>query len=447
MPPQGFTWTNYSRPYWRGGPWDGGNFIGIPDDDKGYASGINVTSNKQQESAFLSFNNFNDSDLIIMVLKPSGQLQMMVWVEELNEWKVSWEAPENPCDVYGTCGPNGVCDKNKSPICDCLRGFVPKSTDEWIRGNWTGGCVRRTKLLCEVSTSGIAPKGSKNDKFLQLTYAYPDGINCMVWTSELMDVQQFPYDGVDLFLRVAYSELDEDKRKKKLIIGFTTVSSILILGIFGCILCRWKANQRGLKTSFRLISIKMQGKMSTDNLWEEQALPKDSLELPLLDFTKLATATDNFSEMNKIGAGGFGPVYKGKLEDGQVIAVKRLSSHSGQGIEEFKNEVLLISKLQHRNLVRILAYCVHGKEKLLVYGYMANGSLDTLLFDSKKSHQLPWPKRLNMIQGIVRGLLYLHRDSCLRRLSVERETADFRTMKGISTFLVMHGRYGLEAKD
>ncbi|XP_049396451.1 G-type lectin S-receptor-like serine/threonine-protein kinase At1g61370 [Solanum stenotomum] len=154
--------------------------------------------------------------------------------------------------------------------------------------------------------------------------------------------------------------------------------------------------------------------MSTDNLWEEQALPKDSSDLPLLDFAKLATATDNFSEINKIGAGGFGPVYKGKLEDGQVIAVKRLSSHSGQGIEEFKNEVLLISKLQHRNLVRVLAYCVHGKEKLLVYEYMANKSLDTLLFDSKKSHQLPWPKRFNMIQGIARGLLYLHRDSCLR---------------------------------
>ncbi|WMV17947.1 hypothetical protein MTR67_011332 [Solanum verrucosum] len=147
---------------------------------------------------------------------------------------------------------------------------------------------------------------------------------------------------------------------------------------------------------------------STDNLLEEQPLPT------LLDFAILAIATDNFREINKIGAGGFGPVYKGKLEDGQLVAVKRLSSHSGQGIEEFKNEILLISKLQHRNLVRVLAYCVHGQEKLLVYEYMANGSLDTLLFDSKKSYQLPWTKRFNMIQGIARGILYLHRDSCLR---------------------------------
>ncbi|XP_059282012.1 G-type lectin S-receptor-like serine/threonine-protein kinase At1g61370 isoform X2 [Lycium ferocissimum] len=448
MPPQGFTWTNYSRPYWRGGPWDGGDFIGIPDDDKGFASGIDVISNKQQESAFLSFNNFYDSDLVIMVLKPSGLLQMMVWVEELNAWKGSWVAPENPCDVYRTCGPNGVCDKNKSPVCDCLRGFALKPTKEWNRGNWTDGCVRQTKLLCEISTSGIAPKALKNDTFLQLTemklpdhytylrdqysvqnckewclnncscvaYAYPDTINCMVWTSELMDVQQFPSDGMDLFLRLPYSELD--KRKKKLVIGFTTVSSILILGIFGCIFCRWKANQRGYrKNRIKDLILADKGQssreMSTDNLWEGQALPNDSSELPLLDFAKLATATDNFSEINKIGAGGFGPVYKVIPIYGQLIAVKRLSSYSGQGIEEFKNEVLLISKLQHRNLVRILAYCVHGKEKLRVYEYMAKRSLDTLLFDPKQSHQLPWPKRFDMIHGIARGLLYLHRDSCL----------------------------------
>ncbi|XP_059282016.1 G-type lectin S-receptor-like serine/threonine-protein kinase SD1-29 isoform X2 [Lycium ferocissimum] len=358
---------------------------------------------------------------------------------------------DNPCDVYGTCGPYGVCDKNKSPVCDCLRGFVPKSTDEWIRGNWTGGCVRRTKLLCEISKSGMAPKGSKNDKFLQQSemklpdhytclydhygaqnckewcmnncscaaYAYPDGINCMVWTSELVDVQQFPYNGVNLFLRLAYSEQGKDKRKTKLIIVFTTVSIILILGIFGCIFCRWNANQRGnrrnsVKCLIPANRCQNSRDISSDNLWEEQVLLKDSSELPLLHFAKLTVATDNFSQINKIGEGGFGPVYKGKIENGQVIAVKRLSSLSGQGIEEFNNEVLQISKLQHRNLIRILAYCLHRKEKLLVYEYMANRSLDTLLFDPRKSHQLPWSKCFDMIHGIARGLLYLHHDSCLR---------------------------------
>ncbi|KAG5614018.1 hypothetical protein H5410_013842 [Solanum commersonii] len=83
------------------------------------------------------------------------------------------------------------------------------------------------------------------------------------------------------------------------------------------------------KRSLKIATTFVDGSESSDYLWEEQALLNDSSELHLLDFSKLAVATDNFN-----GAGGFGPVYKGKLEDGQVIAVKRLF---GQGIEEFKN--------------------------------------------------------------------------------------------------------------
>ncbi|WMV17944.1 hypothetical protein MTR67_011329 [Solanum verrucosum] len=146
------------------------------------------------------------------------------------------------------------------------------------------------------------------------------------------------------------------------------------------------------------------GSESSDYLWEEQALLNDSSELHLLDFSKLAVATDNFN-----GAGGFGPVYKGKLEDGQVIAVKQLSSFSGLGIEQFKNELLLISK-------GISSECwpiaFTGKRS---YWFMSTWLTDTLLFNPKKSHQLPWPKHFYMmIHGIARGLLYLHRDSCLR---------------------------------
>ncbi|TYH67026.1 hypothetical protein ES332_D06G159600v1 [Gossypium tomentosum] len=104
-------------------------------------------------------------------------------------------------------------------------------------------------------------------------------------------------------------------------------------------------------------------------------------ELQLLDFGKLATATNNFHPTNMLGKGGFGPVYKGKLQDGQEIAVKRLSTASGQGLEEFRNEAMVISRLQHRNLVRLLGCCVDGEEKMLVYEYMPNKSLDVFLFD------------------------------------------------------------------
>ncbi|XP_021293806.1 cysteine-rich receptor-like protein kinase 10 isoform X2 [Herrania umbratica] len=132
------------------------------------------------------------------------------------------------------------------------------------------------------------------------------------------------------------------------------------------------------------------------------------------DLATINSATDNFSDSKLLGQGGFGPVYKGVLPDGKEVAVKRLSSFSEQGTLEFTNEVLLILKLQHKNLVGLLGFCVDQQEKLLVYELMPNSSLDVVLFDSKKRAQLNWSRRLNIINGIARGILYLHEDSRLR---------------------------------
>ncbi|KAK2458403.1 putative receptor protein kinase [Trifolium repens] len=132
------------------------------------------------------------------------------------------------------------------------------------------------------------------------------------------------------------------------------------------------------------------------------------------NFNTIGVATDNFSETNKLGHGGFGIVYRGKLSNGQVIAVKRLSRDSGQGDIEFKNEVLLLAKLQHRNLVKLLGFCLERKERLLVYEFVPNKSLDYFIFDPIKKVQLDWERRYKIIGGIARGLLYLHEDSRLR---------------------------------
>ncbi|KAL3740610.1 hypothetical protein ACJRO7_021828 [Eucalyptus globulus] len=132
------------------------------------------------------------------------------------------------------------------------------------------------------------------------------------------------------------------------------------------------------------------------------------------DFATIQTATDNFSHQNKLGEGGFGEVFQGRLPNGQQIAVKRLSQGSGQGAVEFKNEVLLVAKLQHRNLVRMLGFCLEGEEKLLVYEFVPNKSLDYFLFDPEKSKQLDWSRRYKIVCGIARGVLYLHEDSRLR---------------------------------
>uniref|UniRef100_A0A0D9Y2Q9 Protein kinase domain-containing protein n=1 Tax=Oryza glumipatula TaxID=40148 RepID=A0A0D9Y2Q9_9ORYZ len=130
------------------------------------------------------------------------------------------------------------------------------------------------------------------------------------------------------------------------------------------------------------------------------------IELPVLE-----AATRGFSDDNLLGRGGFGPVYKGVLENGQEIAVKKLSLESRQGVREFLNEVRLLLKVQHRNLVSLLGCCASSGHKMLVYPYFPNGSLDHFLFDRKKSVQLDWPKRYQIIVGLARGLLYLHEES------------------------------------
>ncbi|KAM3701611.1 hypothetical protein ACB098_05G185700 [Castanea mollissima] len=120
------------------------------------------------------------------------------------------------------------------------------------------------------------------------------------------------------------------------------------------------------------------------------------------DFGKVRVATQNFSNANKLGEGGFGTVYKVRLTTGEEIAVKRLYKNSSQGEVEFKNEVVLIARLQHRNL------------RLLVYEFVPNASLDRFIFDPIKRVQLNWEKCYKIIGGIARGLLYLHEDSQFR---------------------------------
>ncbi|KAK1679921.1 hypothetical protein QYE76_040769 [Lolium multiflorum] len=134
----------------------------------------------------------------------------------------------------------------------------------------------------------------------------------------------------------------------------------------------------------------------------------------LLDLATLRVATDDFDERKMLGKGGFGMVYKGVLPDSQEIAVKRLGQTSRQGIGELKSELVLVAKLHHRNLVRLVGVCLEEDEKILVYEYMPNRSLDTIIFDFERKKELDWGKRFKIINGIARGLQYLHEDSQLK---------------------------------
>ncbi|XP_050221127.1 G-type lectin S-receptor-like serine/threonine-protein kinase CES101 [Mercurialis annua] len=169
--------------------------------------------------------------------------------------------------------------------------------------------------------------------------------------------------------------------------------------------------------------LKLEEKFLKELMTDDRAKDIDELQnngnrgynLQIYDAATISAATNSFSSGNKLGEGGFGPVYKGRLREGQEIAVKRLSSESRQGLVEFKNELILIAKLQHMNLVRLLGFCIQGKDKMLVYEYLPNKSLDFFIFgDQSKREMLDWSKRFNIIDGIAQGLVYLHKYSRLR---------------------------------
>ncbi|KAL4627264.1 hypothetical protein ACB092_05G155900 [Castanea dentata] len=154
-------------------------------------------------------------------------------------------------------------------------------------------------------------------------------------------------------------------------------------------------------------------------LWRKKGRKEDikGLDLQTGTFTlkQIKAATNDFDSANKIGEGGFGPVYKGQLPDGTVIAVKQLSSKSKQGNREFLNEIGMISCLQHPNLVKLHGCCIEGEQLLLVYEYMENNNLARALFGPEINQlKLDWPTRLKICIGIARGLAFLHEESRIK---------------------------------
>ncbi|CAJ1948528.1 unnamed protein product [Sphenostylis stenocarpa] len=379
--------------YHRVGPWNGLRFSGRPLmtlNDPIYR--YEFVSN--QEEIYYRWSLKQTSLVTKVELNQSAQeSQRYLWSGK--SWTLYSTMPEDYCDHYGVCGANTYCTTSASPICECLKGFTPKSPAKWNSMEWSEGCVLKNPIRCKdklgdgfVSMDGLKVPDTNYtyvDETIDLKQcrtkclnscscmAYTNsnisgaGSGCVMWYGDLFDIKLYsnPENGQRLYIRLNSSELDVKgsighKKNSKLI--FVTS----IAAIFGVMLAIYFVYRRNTIE-----------KSKTKEKIERQL---DVLDVPLFDLVSITTATNNFSLNNKIGQGGFGPVYKGKFVDGREIAVKRLSSSSGQGITEFITEVSLIAKLQHRNLVKLLGCCFRGKEKLLVYEYMVNGSLDKFIF-------------------------------------------------------------------
>ncbi|CAG7903884.1 unnamed protein product [Brassica rapa] len=380
----------------------------------------------------------------ILTLTPTGLLQRSTWVERLQSWRPLWYSPRDICNNYKQCGSYGYCDSNASPVCNCIHGFKPRN--KWDLRDDFDGCVRKTRLSCDGTDGFVRLKNMKLPDTTKTivdrgigteecearclkncnctAFANADirngGWGCVIWTGDMLDMRYFAEGGQDLYVRQAAADLDDKITNNGKIIGSSVGMSILFL--LSIIIFRfWKTKQKRATAVQTPIVDQVRSK---DSLTDEVIVTRKSyisresktedLELPLMEFEAVAIATNNFSDGNKLGKGGFGIVYKGMLPDGKEIAVKRLSKKSLQGTGEFKNEVRLIARLQHLNLVRLLGCCVDKGEKMLIYEYLENLSLDSHLFDKIRRSNLSWQKRFDIANGIARGLLYLHQDSRFR---------------------------------
>ncbi|CAL1352744.1 unnamed protein product [Linum trigynum] len=422
-----------NRTLFRVGSWNGERFTGLPalQQTPTFTFQFVLSSNE----VYFKFETTDNSPLMRYTIYPSGLLQRYIWNDQTNDWMVTATAQVDQCENYALCGAFAGCQVYRSPICSCLNGFVPQSPTDWNSTKWSDGSVRRTPLECSrndgfLKYEGIKVPDTSSSSYIRnmglaecaglclgncscTAYASLDirngGSGCLRWFGDLIDIRGLAEGGQDLYVKVAASEVAEfgkkqtpNEKKRTMIIAILAVIlflSMVALGI-GCIIKR----KRELRMKARAEGLIVRN--NDDN--------KGDMDLPIFELDTVAAATNNFSNSNKLGEGGFGPVYKGTLQEGQGIAVKRLSKSSGQGLNEFKNEVILFSKLQHRNLVKLLGCCIRDDEKMLIYEYMPNRSLDSIIFDKSRSKLLDWQQRIQIIDGIARGLLYLHQDSRLR---------------------------------
>ncbi|XP_062190053.1 cysteine-rich receptor-like protein kinase 6 [Phragmites australis] len=198
-------------------------------------------------------------------------------------------------------------------------------------------------------------------------------------------------------------ELKRRKYSVPVVVPAVVLPTLAALNLVAC-LCFWRRRRPAAQSK------------QPYPMYPTEAEDVEMVDSMMIDVSTLRAATGNFDESNKLGEGGFGAVYKGVLPNGDEIAVKRLSKSSTQGVEELKNELALVAKLKHKNLVSLVGVCLEQQERLLVYEFVPNRSLDLILFgtDNEKREQLDWGQRYKIINGIARGLQYLHEDSQLK---------------------------------
>ncbi|XP_028104340.1 G-type lectin S-receptor-like serine/threonine-protein kinase At1g67520 isoform X1 [Camellia sinensis] len=427
--------------YWRSGMWNGYNFSYFPNDYDEF--NFSYFSNESQ--SYFTFTRADNDFPSWIDIDSSGNIRIFKTVDNNGDW---WLGVTYYCDDSQLLEYNLGCVSPNPSNCTAGDVFVKKSglINSWVTTNNVSQGISDCKEICRQDCSCTA-----------YASALSDGSGCQFFYGEYSDSPDYifyirnvsmaniasplvapsypvtymaPHNPNNLFPNDHNNTALVNSRKKRLWFTISAAISLVIFILVSSLSYFWWRNghsRRNNRSEDRtsLGTQSFMSEMKTEaTIMEKINNGKKDHELPLFSLSSIEIATDYFSDANKIGQGGFGPVYKGKLFNGQEIAVKRLSRSSGQGLEEFKNEVTLISRLQHRNLVRILGCCAQGDERILVYEYLPNKSLDTFLFDEIGRALLDWKIRVSIIEGIAQGLQYLHKYSRVRIIHRDLKTSN-----------------------
>ncbi|KAK9167127.1 hypothetical protein Scep_002318 [Stephania cephalantha] len=370
--------------FWRSGVWDAKNKTNLPSKwmnqtDSPYKFNYRFFSSENNVENYFTFTGKSNSTILVWVLRSMGELQSFQFDMDSKGGGATFRETMVECGMRdGEITAEG-CEKQEKVVCsrrsasekfEMMRGRVDAnySTPLTLMGETNMNASRSDCMdMCMSNCSCVAYAMANST----------DQIGCLFWS----DGSRFIKD----------NELDD---------VFYVLPGV------------------GSRPSPQQLLTQL--KTATHSNEDSEQCP----DFQLFSFDCILSATNNLSASNKLGEGGFGPVYKGKLLEGKEVAVKRLSRSSGQGLQEFKNEITLIAKLQHMNLVKLLGCCIHGEERMLIYEYMPNKSLDSLIFDPVGRQVLDWRKRLMIIEGIAQGLLYLHKYSRLKIIHRDLKTSN-----------------------